>query len=543
MAFSSMWVGATGMIAHGDRMQVVGNNLANVNTVGYKTGNTHFQDLYYQATGYSGAGEDGTGGTLNQVGKGVAIAGIYTDYRQGGIQATDTSTDLAISGKGFFKLVDPVTETTHYSRAGLFRFDRNGYLMDPHKYVVQGYAVDQDTGKLGDLGDIKLPTEQETDPTGKTVTVVKDDPKATTWVNMVLNLDSQEPDYTSDSEDPFFALAKSWNPNSTSKPIGNYAYAHGMDVYDENGDVHKLTAYFDKADPSVASSGASTGFLDPNPRWEYIVSIDPDEDGRNVSGRNKGLLMMGTMTFNPDGQIIDQSSYTYQPDGTGGTTSSNEPIDLSQWKKSGFNNDGFVQFSTTFLASGSSLSPQYIAMDFGVSSTDKAWEVTSGATAAADVGSNASKLVSVDGFKRDFGSATSNYDLGTATLQNHQDGYGTGYLSSVEVDREGYVNAYFTNKQKDRLFRLNVAVFTNEYGLKREGGNLFAATEAAGTVYDGVATEDGRGSIMSKALEQSNVDMADQFSKMILTQRGFQANSKVISTSDSMLTTAMGLKK
>jgi flagellar hook protein FlgE len=140
--------------------------------------------------------------------------------------------------------------------------------------------------------------------------------------------------------------------------------------------------------------------------------------------------------------------------------------------------------------------------------------------------------------------ATQSYDTGGfTTLYQSQDGYTAGYLQSVSVSEDGVLSGVFSNGQEMELYTLTITSFTNPWGLRREGSNLFSETRDSGSALTGMAKTGGRGSITSNALEASNVDMAEQFVDMITTQRGYEANTKVITTADSLLNTAMSMKR
>ncbi len=132
---SSMWTGVSGLMAHGEKMSVVGNNIANVNTVGFKSQRMDFEDFVYQyvasATGNS------------HVGRGVSIGAVYTDYSQSSFENSNEATDLGIAGKGLFQVRNINTDEKYYTRAGNFRFNKDGYLVDPHGYALQGWEIER----------------------------------------------------------------------------------------------------------------------------------------------------------------------------------------------------------------------------------------------------------------------------------------------------------------------------------------------------------------------------------------------------------------
>lgn len=524
MSFSSFYIGATGLAAHGQRMGVIGNNLANLSTTGYKRADTLFQNLMSEqlacGTNYSGDSVS----QASQKGLGVGIAGVRTSFLQGAFEDSTTSTDMAVTGNGFFGVVDPGSGEQYYTRSGVFRFDKQGYLLTPQGYRVQGGAVDRETGQVGSLEDIRLPY-QEVEVDGKTVSAVVSPPRATTSVILQTNLEYATTDGYTNAANPFFAMASAWN-GLDEDPLGLSAgYETTVKVYDENGEAHELTVHFDPVDTSSVSNAAAGGSY-----WEYLVTMPPSEDGSALAGTSgAGLLGMGVLTFNKYGDLVGQSAYSLTGEDAGV---------LSNWTPASFSEDGTPVFSAAFSGSDG---PQDIALDFGLTTSSASW--TSGmADSAAAVGANVARLGNMETPEKN-AYATTNYKWGSITLASRQDGYAEGYLRGVVVDEDGFVTGQFTNGQEEKLYQVGLYRFGSEYGLRREGGNLFSATEASGAALEGFAGEEGRGSVYGNTLEASNVDMAQQFADLIVTQRGFQSNTKVITTSDSILSTLINIKR
>lgn len=199
-----MYVGASGLKSHGMLMQQIGANLANVNTTAYKSGDTFLETLASQTQvgSISGVVSGGGSNTAGQIGKGVRVASTRINFKEGSFERTNSSTDLAIGGQGFFRVADAEGNGSHYTRAGSFHFDKNGQLVDSHSNILQGYAITNGTTGTSSEN-IVLPMKEETDTYGNTVQVVKSDPQATTEVSMRTNLDSGTFDHNSDGE-PFF---------------------------------------------------------------------------------------------------------------------------------------------------------------------------------------------------------------------------------------------------------------------------------------------------------------------------------------------------
>ncbi len=538
MSFSSMYVGATGVIAHGDRMQVIANNLANVSTIGYKKADALFGDLMSKNLA-SGNGQYDTGNTFaSQIGLGVGLSEVRNLFAEGGLENTTTFTDLAITGNGFFGTRDASagagSGATHYTRAGAFRFNNDAYMVDPHDFRLQGYAVDRETGEVATaVSDVQLPYEDIV-VDGEELRVVRSDPRATTGVEMVTNLDALATDQYTSTTSPFFAMLQAYDGTlADGSPFGENlpAYSSSLTIYDSDGNEHDMTVYFDPVS-SASLSNASPGYT----YWEYLVALPASSDGSSAFGTSAaGLAGAGVLTFNGSGEMVGQSSFALN------TASGANAKDLSAWGLSSFNTEGLTQFLYTYGSNGSAIgSQEAVAYDFGMNSTCSSW--LSGASTAAGVGfdpANLSELADPDRDAR----ITTSYDESSYTAYQIQDGYTWGYLLNASVDREGFLSGYFTNGQTEEFYQIANYRFNSEWGLRRDGNNNFVATDASGSAMDGKASTGGRGVFQQNTLEMSNVDMAEEFANMIITQRGYQANTKVITTSDSLLNTTISIKR
>lgn len=527
--FSSMFVGATGAVAHNTMIQTIGHNLANVNTIGFKSTRTLFEDLMYEnkPTG-GGVSPGGAVFGAGQVGKGVRVSDIMTDYRQGSFEMGTFATDLAIGGKGFFRVVDDQGRA-FYTRAGSFRFDNEGVLRDMNRFALQGVPIDRATGlPSGGSETIRLPMGEE-ERNGEIVNVYRSDPRATESMTVITNLDSGSPGRTHDPANPFFSLGLAWD-GSLQPPLAEsqYSYLNGIKIYDADGTARNVSIYFDPVRTGINQAGpGGTRY------WEYVVAMDPAEDGRAlVDSGARGLLMMGTLTFNAAGSVIDQTAYVLDP-------SASNASNLNYWSLATLTG-GHPTFEAVFRASGGgALAAQPVSLNFGLVSGDD-WS-DPGALASA-VGSNAGNLPSMNASPQS-ALFTTSFASSSVTLTQNQDGYTTGYLNYLSVSTSGILTAYYSNGQKEGLYQVSLYNFPSEYGLRREGGNLFSETPNSGVAIEGVPGEDGLGTIAQSTLEQSNVDLAMEFAGLILGQRGFQANTKVITTADSIISTLTQMKR
>jgi flagellar hook protein FlgE len=479
MALSSaLFSGISGLSNLGNAMQIIGDNIANVNTVGFKGSTFTFQDLLSQSI-FTRSGS-------SQVGRGTALGDVYSTFEQGSFESTGNTTDLAIGGDGFFVLREDSSESLSYSRAGNFRFNKDGYLINPEGYVVQGWALDANGEDIGSITDIVLDSFTSA-------------PEASSRVTVVTNLDS---DAASRSAD----LSADWDGAAAiPMPDTSYEYQSTIKVYDSLGSTHDLTVYFDKAAGS---------------QWEFVVVSNPSEDARagaidagtGLPLVGAGLLGRGVIDFNSSsGTITDIDFERFT--GTDFANLAAAGNWLAQDEATDLSNDGFFTFAPEFIAGV----PLSVRLDFGTHNDGTAW-LNDALT-------------------------TTQFSSASTTVFQSANGYGAGDLQGVDVDVDGTITGVYSNGQVIPLYRTALAKFQNVQGLHKTGGNLYRETRESGDAITGKPGTNGLGNIAPNSLEQSNVDMATEFVKMITTQRGFQANSKVITVTDQMLQELINLKR
>jgi flagellar hook protein FlgE len=501
MTIASLYIGATGMKTHSQGMQVIGNNLANINTVGFKQSMMLYQDL--TSLDVTTGGNNPTV-SMSQQGMGASVAEVRVLHTAGGFEPSNTVTDLAISGKGFFQVAQG--DKTHYTRAGNFRFDLEGYLVDPGGYRLQAKPIEN--GVAGGLQDLQLVAGEN----GNMVLP----PSATTSLSIISNIGVTS-DNSASATDPYFSLLQQWN-GTAEPPLGDGAYGHSdsIAVYDAAGNKHEVSVYYD---------GAPDG-PDGQRIVEYVMAMPPSEDGGAGAGTSAaGLLMAGTLTFNANGELINMTAYTPSGDAS----------QLSSWQPAAMGADGYPSFTATFAGSGGGA--QVMTAGFGMTGTG--W---TGGGSAASVGSNASQLPGLAGAARQ-ARVTTGYEGSSSNLHRTQNGYAQGGLMSLAIDSEGVMSGKFSNGQVVDLYQIPLFRFTSEFGLRREGGNHFSATRESGEAQEGTAKTENFGSVAASTLEMSNVDASREFVNMIITQRGFQSQSKVVTTADTMLQKALELKR
>ncbi len=452
---SALYSGVSGLNANSNAMSVLGDNLANANTVGFKSSRTIFGDLLSSQV-------SGSGGT-SQVGRGVGLSTVDTIFSQGTFENTETNTDLAVEGAGFFIVSDPTTgnASNNYTRAGAFRFNADGFLVNPEGYNVMGYQLDTDGNAVGDLTPVWANTQSFT-PAGPTANI-----------NLNTNLDSDS--VTPPVFDP-------------ADPTGTSNTATSIQVFDSLGSTHLMTTYFTKTTTAPPTPPAA-----PTQDWAWNTVVDAGEVG-GTPGELE-VVGSGSLTFDASGDLIhitDAAGTQHELYSVAGDTSS-DPV--------------FPRPTATTTAG------------------DLDWTN----------GSIQTQQVSID-------MQTSQYASPSVVVSQEQDGFGTGTLVKLNVDELGNVVGNFSNGTPRELMRIPLAKFTNPSALTKIGSNMYAQSTSSGVPVVGTIGS-GVGNIFTNALELSNVDIAQEFVKMITTQRGFSANAKTITTTDEMLAEVISLKR
>ena len=441
----SMFAGVSGLRSHQVMMDVVGNNIANVNTIGFKASRVEFQDTLSQlirgASG--GTGEATAGVNPQQVGLGVRVGGIDLVFSQGASQLTGKATDVAIQGDGFF-VMRMGTETL-YTRAGSFNFDQDGFLTDPSGAIVQGWLTDPVSGQImtnAPVGDLKLPVGQVIAPQAtKSVTLSG---------NLSANLNPNDP--------------TTWTPVKTA-----------ISIIDKQGTAQRVEYAFT---PKTDSAGA----LVPN---VWTLSATGPGGALNTVGGSSSI----DLTFDVNGALTGLTEGTT-------TTPYNPPV-------------------TTL--------PQFVFTGGAGPADDVTFDVNFGAPGSA--------------------AALSQYGGASTAAAISQDGSTTGYLRSFAISDDGVVSGVFSNGRSQPLARIAMGSFNNPSGLVKAGGSMYRATGSSGQALVGTPGTAGRGSMSAGTLEMSNVDLAQEFTNLIIAQRGFQANSRIITASDELLQDLVNLKR
>ena len=404
---TAIFAGVSALQSQQQRLNVIGNNIANINTTGFRSARVIFQDLLNQTITSASPAQSGRGGiNPRQIGLGVTVASIDTDFNQGSIFNSNGIADFAIQGDGFFILA--AGSGQFYTRDGSFGLDSNGTLVDPATgMMVQGYtAVDGVIDTSQPIGTIVIPVGGA----GRT--------RVTTIATLMGNLDSE-------------ALV-----GDTIQRV--------IRVFDTLGTVQEVTLTFERM-------GVNT--------YDWTAT--------HPSVPAPGNVGTGTVTFDANGQF---------------SSTTNDVVSIP---------------------------------------------LTNGAVTPLD-------------FTLDFTGATQHADEDTIALTN-QDGLPPGVLESFSIADGGVINGVFSNGLTEVLGQVAVAIFNNPGGLIREGSNVFSVSPNSGIARAGLAGTGGRGMVNGGVLEGSNVDIATEFSNLIIAQRAFQAGARSITTADVLLSEAVNL--
>ena len=474
----SMFSGVSGLRAHQLKMDVIGNNIANVNTVGFKGQRATFQEVFSQTIKGAGSPQLGRGGTNpQQIGLGISLSSIDTFHVRGAVMRTDNNTDLAINGDGFFILSNSSDFLSRaYTRAGNFTLDEVGNLVASNGYRVLGYMEDEARNPAPD-GSTVLKGVLE----GLTISKSKSFPAMSTdRATMEGNLDNnlkRVPRYKADGTtdaDP----ADYIEYNTTDKSI---EFKEGVKFkettsvfYDSLGGQHKVKFTFVRgvtSDGTAATAGEDSQWSVIVQNLEDMTYFDESGAVATIDPANIANILI-PIEFDVNGNLVN-----------GGTAISK--LDLQMAGKNGSNNftvevnlEGLNQFANDSTAS-----------------------VT------------------------------------------YKSGYPQGYLDTFSIGPTGEINAIFTNGQSRIIGQVALAAFKNPAGLEKTSENMYQNTPNSGEAIYGLPGSSGLGALNPGTLEMSNVDISREFTEMISTQRGFQANSRIITTSDEMLQELVNMKR
>lgn len=439
---SALYSGVSGLNTNSQAMTVIGNNLANTNTLGFKGSRTVFSDLLSSSI-------NGSGG-VSQVGRGVGMSRVDGIFSQGTFESTESPLDVAIEGEGFFLMAQEGDSTQYFTRAGAFRFNQEGYLVNPEGFRVLGQPFDAEGNLVPGV-----PSEIRVENLG----LVAGEP--TTTMAFTTNLDAS-------TEVPAGGA-----PAFVYDDPSTYDFSTTTQVFDTLGTPQLITTYYVKTDGPETDPTAS-----PLPTNTWTVYWTAQQaDGTIVEGATPYDLR-----FTEDGLLADPTSVTVPP------AAATAPVTMT--------------IAATELDWLNGSEPQDIVITFN----------------------------------------TTQFNSESSVISQEQNGFGAGELTDVSINEDGAVIASYANGKQVFVANLSLATFRNPNGLEAVGSNMFIATTTSGVPRTGLPGPE-LGKIFTNSLEQSNVDMGAEFVRMITVQRGFQANSKIITTVDELLGELINLKR
>lgn len=452
MSLTTFSTGLSGLSTSSAALNVVGNNLANLNTTGYKSQDVTFSDVLGQEFATPGTP---TSGNTASIGLGAQVSSVSADFSEGTITSTGNPLDVAIQGNGF--LVVDNTQGQFYTRAGDLQMDANGNLVSASGANVQGYMMNPTTGKIdtSTLTSLQIPSGLA-------------NPIATSNFNLGMNLDS-------------------------SAAVGTQ-FSTSIQIFDSLGQPHVATLTFDK-EAGSGSSSSTWGFdiTIPNKEISGVPSSDTQQYSLLTGAVATNPPAAGSLVFDPSGKLT--SAYI-------GTAPASLPA---------LANLSIPPSGTTMPA----------LADGGTFASSINWQLMDSAGAAT-----------VSGFAN-----------ASAVSASNQNGAAAGTLSSLSIQSDGTISAAFSNGSTVNVGQIALAQFDNNSGLVQQGGGLYGASEASGSAFIGAAGAGGRGTLLGSSLEQSNVDLATELTKIITFQRSYQASAKIITATDQIMQDTINMKQ
>jgi flagellar hook protein FlgE len=563
-----MFAGVAGSRNHQLKMDVIGNNISNINTIGYKSSRMSFQEAFAQTLKAGSSPTGGTTGGTNpaQVGLGTRVRSIDVVMTQGSLEGTDRLTDLAIDGEGFFVLTDGVSRM--YSRDGSFDIDGEGYVVSPGSgWKVMGWRATD--GKI----DASQPIETLRLMIGESMTA-----KATDSIRYRGNLNAE-----SSSLYSIEALDTAVVAGTALLDAARTAVAGGGDVAAVLEAVEDERSAVDGAVEAVMSAVAA-GLSNPAATADDIVGAAQAAAAGNDVALDMAAAAADLVASVPGITALDVAKLLSDTATTvKGTTeaavnaaisAAAEPTATSEKVKDTVGDvlDSVNASLAAARAVPSDWATQTQVYDsqgvqhnlqirfYKVENNKWVWRVSSpGATGEGVIRfqsdgqcdrdyalqqvvidpANGADLIMIN---IDF-TNVSQFGAGSNVTDAMVNGFPSGTLESFKIDPDGTITGIYSNQQNEVLGQIVLAKFTNPAGLSREGSNLYAETPNSGSANVGAAEDGGRGSIISGSVEMSNVDLAREFTDLIITLRGFQANARLITTAEEMLQELIQLKR
>lgn len=410
--------GLSGLNAAARNLDVTSNNIANASTAGFKASAAQFADVY--ASSVSGVGS-------LQVGVGTKVSTVAQSFTQGNITVTNNPLDMSVSGEGFFRMNQGGIVT--YTRNGQFNLDKDGFIVNAATQRLTGYGVDSNGYIVGGT------------PIDIQISLAPSPPRATTTLELDLNIDSQKP-----------SISGAISPTNAA----TYNHSTAYTVYDAAGNSHGVVLYFQKSAPNT---------------WNVDAYVNGGQVDMNGAGAGNSM----TLTFNPGGSILN--------------------------------------------INGAAAAPQNLTIP------------------SATLGTGAGDLT----YDADFTGFTQ-YGSAFGVSYVSQDGYSSGRIAGISVDRDGIIQGRYTNGQTRTLGQVIIHSFLNPQGLLPMGNNQWVQTGESGQPVTGAPGTGVLGFLQSGAIEESNVDMTAELVNLIVAQRMYQANAQAVRAQDQILQTLVNLR-
>ncbi|HHV10203.1 MAG TPA: flagellar hook protein FlgE [Clostridiales bacterium] len=487
----ALFSGVSGLKVHQTKMDVIGNNISNVNTIGFKSSSVTFSDVFYQTT-QSASGPNATTGTTGrnamQVGLGSNVASIVSSITTtGASQRTDNPFDVMIEGDSFF--IVNRGGSNYFTKAGSFNVDAQGTLCTAYGASVMGWQVDKED-----------PTKTE----AAAVTPLRimspenlyAEPEATKEVYISGNIDSKDTQLAS-------TAGKAVNVTFFDK-LGN-SYTADMRIWQDDDD--QTTSEFRVGITDIKDSSGQSIFV--------TKQVDPDTGKITYVASPITSFALGGNDFSV-GDIDEE---------TGEVTIDNTDLVALRF------NGATGEFLSVGETTGDEENPKSIAFTVGGTTT---------------TGDSVFETINIDfsTITMYASSGSSSLEATKGSLEGIGAGRKVGNMTGISIDGSGKIYGKYDNGESRLLGQIAVASFANPAGLEAVGNSMYAATQNSGD-FDGIGQDPtmGGGSLTTGVVEMSNVDLAQQFTDMITTQRGYQANSRIITTSDSLLEELINLKR
>lgn len=555
----SMYSGVSGLRSHQQRLDVIGNNVSNANTYGFKSSRATFRDMFYQNVRNAAQGTSSRGGiNPSAIGYGASLSSVDLLMEVSSMTPTGNPLDVAITGEGFLQVMDN-DGNIFYTRAGMLDVDpTTGYLVDGNGYFVLGtQAKDATVGIVGQEPGtsrikIELPTldAKQASVTKKiggnefTMTASNVGDAGNASINFSLAYDmpaGQDIEVVISGNN----IEVNVNPTATFTSVNNFMEMVNTAITDKLGEQHPAGNFTIKMDPPIDMANMADTYPNGEITGEQLIKSDAGPVGGGLTlsedAADKGIQFIAKKlgsAFSGDGAM---GALDITKNGTGDTATWDIEV------------NGYKQTGLTFAALTGSAGVKL--------------EKTGGGAGGAAADPNDYFVISIPKSYFPYDDTTKEYgepqnpitELGTATKQRPSGNLGLNAGFQLEGGTEGGPQTIMNitgfgigadgtltgQAGGERLIfgRIDLANFDNPKGLQQSGNSYFAETQNSGKPQYAVPGEDGTGALKNSALEMSNVDLANEFSDMITTQRGYQANSRLITVSDTMLEELINLKR